>query len=497
MADHITHGEADECLQHGVDLHQAGQLDAAEAYYRAALQRRPDFPAAWATLGLARLAAGALDEAEQHQREALRLDPALPDAHNGLGLVHYQLGRVAEAENCFRGCLRLWPEHPGAHLNLAATLQSRGRLEEAEASYRDALRFGADAAQVYNNLSVLLRELGRLDEAEASCREALRLRPGMPDARINLAMVLLLNGRWTDAWPAYEARWHVGDLSLVRRAFTQPQWTGAQPIAGRTILLHAEQGFGDTIQFCRYASLVAARGARVVLEAQPPLVRLLTRLDGVAQVVAHGDPLPDFDLHCPLMSLPRAFATTPETVPGPVPYLTADPAQHAAWRDLLAGLPGRRVGLAWAGSARAWLPHAAALDRRRSMRLTDMAPLAAVPGCSFLSLQLGSPAAQLTEPPAGLAIYDVADRLGDFADTAALVANLDLVIAVDTAVTHLAGALGRPVWLLNRFDTCWRWLLERDDSPWYPALCQFRHDGREDWTSVMRRVAAALEGFTS
>jgi Tfp pilus assembly protein PilF len=495
--DSTTQGGLDACLQRGVDLHQAGYLDAAEACYRAVLQRRPDFPVAWATLGLARLAGGALGEAEQYQREALRLDPAFPEAHNGLGLVHYQYGRVAEAENCFRGCLRLWPEHPGAHLNLAVALQSLGRLDAAEASYREALRFGADPAQVYNNMSVLLCEMGRSGEAEATVREALRLRPDMADARVNLAMVLLLTGRWAQAWPSYEARWHAGDLALARRAFAQPLWTGEHPVAGHTILLHAEQGLGDTLQFCRYAPLVAAQGARVVLEVQPSLVRLLAGLDGVAQVVAAGDTLPDFDLHCPLMSLPRAFATTPETVPGSIPYLTAAPAHQAAWGDALAALPGRRVGLVWAGSARAWLPHAVALDRRRSMRLADMAPLATVRGCSFVSLQLGPPAVQLNEPPTGLAVYDVAEVLGDFADTAALVANLDLVIAVDTAVAHLAGALGRPVWLLNRFDTCWRWLLGREDSPWYPSLRQFRCGAHEDWPGVMQRVAVVLEQFAS
>jgi hypothetical protein len=333
-------------------------------------------------------------------------------------------------------------------------------------------------------------------EAEAAARTALRLRPDMPDAQVNLAMVLLLTGHWAEAWPFYEARWQVGDLAMQRRAFPQPLWTGAQPLAGRTILLHAEQGLGDTLQFCRYAPLVAAQGARVVLEVQPPLTRLLAGLEGVAQIVATGDPLPDFDLHCPLMSLPHAFATTPETIPAPVPYLAADPAQQKAWREVLADLPGPRVGLVWAGSARAWLPHATAIDRRRSMRLADMAPLAQVRGYSFVSLQLGPPAAQLAEPPAGLRIHDATTHLGDFADTAALVANLDLVIAVDTAVAHLAGALGRPVWLLNRFDTCWRWLLGRDDSPWYPGLRQFRRGAQEDWTSVMQRVAATLNLFS-
>jgi Tfp pilus assembly protein PilF len=439
------------------------------------------------------MAAGALDEAEQHHREALLLDPAFAEAHNGLGLVHYHFGRVAEAENCFRGCLRLWPDHPGAHLNLAVALQSRGRLDEAEVCYRDALRLGQDAAQVHSNLSVLLRELGRPAEAEASCREALRLRPELADAQVNLAVSLLLAGRWAEAWPLYEARWRCSSLALVRREFAQPQWTGEQPIAGANVLLHAEQGFGDTLQFCRYARLVAALGARVVLEVPRALARLLVQLEGVAQVVAEGDALPEFDLHCPLMSLPLAFATTPEIVPGPVPYLTADPAQVAVWRDALAELPGRRIGLVWAGSSRNFQPHAVALDRRRSMRLADMAPLAGVRGCSFVSLQLGPPAAQLNEPPAGLVVLDVAQWLGDFADTAALVANLDLVIAVDTSVAHLAGALGKPVWLLNRFDSCWRWLLGRDDSPWYPGLRQFRQEGQGDWEGVMQLVVGALE----
>jgi Flp pilus assembly protein TadD len=495
MSEHIAYEAAGACLQQGFELHQAGQLTAAEPYYRAALERRPDFPAAWSNLGLVRMAAGAVDEAEQCQREALRLDPAFADAHNGLGLVHYRFGRVAEAENCFRGCLRLWPDHPGAHLNLAVALQSRGRLEEAEVWYRDALRVGANAAEVYNNLSVLLRELGRVAEAEASCLQALRLRPDMAGAQVNLAISLLLAGRWAEAWPFYEARARVGDLAAARRGFVAALWTGEQPLTGRTILLHAEQGFGDTLQFCRYVPVVAALGARVVLEVPPVLVRLLAGLEGVARVVAEGDALPAFDLYCPLMSLPGAFATTPETVPGQVPYLTAEPAQVAVWRDALAGLPGRRIGLVWAGHSRDFLPHAVALDRRRSMRLTDMAPLAAVPGCSFVSLQLGPPAAQLNEPPAGLVVLGVAQWLHDFADTAALVANLDLVIAVDTAVAHLAGALGKPVWLLNRFDTCWRWLLERDDSPWYPSLRQFRQAEQGDWAEVMERVAGALGEF--
>jgi tetratricopeptide (TPR) repeat protein len=481
----------------GAALHRQGRLAEAEAHYHSALGHRPDLPEAWTNLGLVRMALGAHDEAETCHREALRLDPAFADAHNNLGVVHYQLGRVAEAENCFRGGLRLNPDYAGAQLNLAVALQALGRLDEAETCYRAAHRLGAEPAQVHSNLGVLLREQGRFELAEAFSREALRLRPDLADARVNLAMVLLLTGRWSAAWPLYESRWEVSDMARQRRDFSQPQLSPQSKIDGQVILLHAEQGFGDTLQFCRYAPLLAKAGARIILEVQPSLARLMATLPGVETVLSVGDAVPHFDLHCPLMSLPLAFGTTPETIPSAPRYLAADPDLTAFWQRRLAFYPGLRVGLAWAGSSRAWLPHAVALDRRRSMRLGDMAPLAAVPNCSFISLQLGPAAQQLQEPPAGLRVHEFADQLPDFADTAALIENLDLIISVDTAVAHLAGALGKPVWLLNRFDTCWRWLLERDDSPWYPSLRLFRHAGSCGWSEVMERVNTELRQLTA
>ena len=484
---------ADEYHQRGYDLHRQGRIAEAAAHYREALRLEPDFVVAWSNLGLTGLALGELGEAARCQREALRLNPDFADAHNNLGMVHYQLGRLAEAENCFRGGLRLRPDYPNARTNLAIALHSLGRLDAAEMEYREAMAAGADPVATHSNLSVLLREMRRANEAESHARLALEYAPGFASAQVNLALALLLAGRWTEAWPYYEARWQLGDLADERRDFAQPQWTRLQPTVGQTILLHAEQGLGDTLQFCRYAPLVAALGARVVLEVQPALVRLLSGLEGVERVVAMGDTLPAFDCHCPLMSLPLAFGTTPDSVPGADAYLSAEPDAVATWRQRLANLPGLRVGLVWAGSSRAWMPHAVAVDRRRSMRLADMAPLGEVAGCSFVSLQLGPPAAQLRSPPEGLVVHDFSTQLHDFAETAALVANLDLVIAVDTSVAHLAGALGRPVWLLNRFDTCWRWLLEGEYSPWYHSLRQFRHPGgRGDWSGVMQRVRDAL-----
>ena len=259
----------------------------------------------------------------------------------------------------------------------------------------------------------------------------------------------------------------------------------------RVVLVHAEQGLGDTLQFCRYVPLVAA-GSKLVLEVQAPLRRLLSGLPGIAAIVARGDRLPPYDAHAALLSLPLLVGTRLPTIPCEIPYLAADPRDCARWRQRLGGLSGLRVGLVWAGGFRPDQPWAAAVDRRRSMALAQMAPLAAIAGVSFLSLQKGEPAGQALSPPAGMVLHDFTAELADFTDTAALIEALDLVISVDTAVAHLAGALGKPVWLLNRFDTCWRWLLDRDDSPWYPSLRQFRQPVAGDWASVMAAVSAAL-----
>jgi hypothetical protein len=301
----------------------------------------------------------------------------------------------------------------------------------------------------------------------------------------------LLRGEYAEGWREFEWRWRGGTAEEIKlRGFAEPQWQG-EDVAGKTLLLHAEQGFGDTLQFCRYASLVGAT-ARVILEVQPPLVRLCSGLAGVARVVARGEPPPAFDLHCPLMSLPLAVGTTLDTIPSGVPYLAADPELVVGWRERLAGLDGLRVGLVWAGSLRPE-PELSAIDRRRSITLAMMASLGEASGVSFISLQKGEPAAQSANAALGLALHDFTANLQDFADTAALIEALDLVISVDTSVAHLAGALGKPIWLLNRFDTCWRWLLNRDDSPWYPQLRQFRQPSPGDWNSVMRAVRDALQ----
>ncbi|HEX3996617.1 MAG TPA: tetratricopeptide repeat-containing glycosyltransferase family protein, partial [Acetobacteraceae bacterium] len=412
----------------------------------------------------------------------------------------HALNALSEAENHFRGALRLDPDHANAMLNLGVIRQSLGHLEEAETLYRRARALGADEPRVCNNLALALAELGHLDAAETVCRDALIANPNYAEAAVNLGMILLMQFRLDEGWRWYEARWRVPPLLSMAQLPVETRWTGAEPVDGKTILLLGEQGFGDVLQFCRYAPMVAGLGARVILAVPETLRRLVRSLPRVAQVVSQDDALPAFDLHCPLMSLPMAFGTTAENIPCRVPYLAADPDAVASWDSIIppsgvqvSGTAGLRIGLVWAGASRPQQPHAAAIDRRRSMKLSQMAPLGARSGNVFVSLQLGPPASQIETAP--FPLIDVADRLNDFADTAALVATLDLIITVDTSAAHLAGALGKPVWLLSRHDACWRWGRDRDDSPWYPTMRLFRQTTPGDWAGVIERVAASLPGF--
>ena len=470
---------------HGLRLHRQERVVEAEPFYRRALAIDPEFSEAWINLGLVVLAQKRPEEAVACQRAALRLDPDCADAQNNLGMAHFSQGHIVEAENCFRAALRLREDHPNATLNLGAARQLLNDVEAAEVLFRRALALDVDRGRGNSNLALALMEQGRPAEAEAILRSALAEHPDRAEARANLALALLTLGRLEEAWPEYEHRWAVEAIGSPE--LSRPQWTG-QALRGDTVLLWAEQGFGDTLQFCRYAPMVAAAGGRVVLAVPQALRLAMATLDGVAEVLTEEDDLPPFDYHCPLLSLPLAFGTRMETIPRGVPYLRGE---VAPWASFLDGLPGLRVGLAWAGKSRAGQPHAVAIDKRRSMRLDDMVPLLDVPGCSFVSLQLGPPSAQLRAVPDGV-VLDVSERLGDWSDTAGLIAGLDLVITVDTAVAHLAGALGAKVWMLNRFDSCWRWFLGRDDTPWYPTMRLFRQTRRGDWAGVIARVRLAL-----
>ena len=475
----------------GVALKRAGKLQEAAGAYRRALALAPDHAPLHNNLGSTLHEAGQTIAAAECYRKAILLMPEQIGAYHNLGSLQRDQGKLDEALSGFHRAVRLDPGHPDLHGGLAVLEQYRERLDRAIPGYRRAVALQPGRADFYTNLGNGLRQDGRLPSAEAAYRRALLIAPEQSDARFNLSLLLLLTGRLREGWPGYEQRWETRQLSKERRSFSVPLWQG-EAAAGKTLLLHGEQGFGDTLQFCRYAALAQARGLRIVLEVQPPLSRLLHTLAGCELVVARGAPLPAFDFHCPLLSLPMILGTNDLAgIPAPIAYLRPDAKAVALWAGRLAALPGEgpRVGLAWAGAARRDSPVQAAFDRRRSLSLTALAPILAVPGVRFFSLQKGV--------PAGPGLIDFMAEMTDFADTAALVANLDLVISVDTSVAHLAGAMGKPVWLLNRFDTDWRWLMEGEDTRWYPSMRIFRQKSGGDWDGVIAGVREALTGDQS
>ena len=450
------------------------------------------------------------------------MDPSDADLHFQLGNIFFQQGKPDQAAESYRQALELNPAHADALANLGCALRDLGRLEEAVLTLCAALELKPRGGEIYSNLGNALKDMGRLTEAEAACRAAVALMPSSPVAKFNLGCVLQDQRKFAEAGDFYRAaiaiepdyvraHWNLGLALLAQgrfregwaehewRARTQRSWSPAlrfeqtawqgETLAGKILLIHREQGLGDNIQFARYASLAAARGARVIMLTYPPLVRLFRTLPGVSEVVADGDPLPAFDLQAPILSLPHLFGTELATVPAEIPYLRADPVGVAAWRDRLAPLPGRKVGLVWAGGVRPNDPDWARLDGRRSLALALFTEIAELKGISLVSLQKGGPAVQVE----GFPIADFMDEIEDFADTAALIEALDLVITVDTAVAHLAGSLGKPVWILSRYDGCWRWLEDRDDTPWYPTARLYRQKQPHDWPEVLARVREDLK----
>lgn len=463
-------------------LAQIGRPEEAEEHYHEALRLNPDSGEARFNLGLLFRRGGRPELAEEQLREVLHGRPDHPRALRELGDLLDDAERYIEAEPVMRRLVEVTPADPRARRRLGGILARLGAFAEAETHLREALRGLPDDLQAAGHMAVVMTGLGRFEEAEACCGIVLRQRPDEPHAHYNLSLALLARGRYAEGWGEWEWRWQVP--GMMKRTFPQPMWTGEEMGDG-VLLLHAEQGLGDTLQFCRYVPM-AARRARIVLEVPAGLVRLMSRLPGVETVVATGGAIPSFDRHCSLMSLPRLFGTTMETIPASIPYLRADPARVAPWRERLAGVPGLKVGLVWSGNPR----HLT--DARRSMKLTQLAGLARVPEVVFVSLQKGEAAEQAKHPPTGLTLIDWTDELRDSADTAALIEALDMVIAVDTSVVHLAGALGKRVWMMNRYDSDWRWLRNRDDSPWYPTLRQFRQPKPGDWDSVVTAVRGAL-----
>jgi Flp pilus assembly protein TadD len=467
-------------LRHAMGLLAAEARAFGEAveHFRQALQMRPAAAPVWADLGACLHRQGRLAEAETALRAALRHDPASPQALGTLGLVLAERGGAgAEAEACYRTALGLRPDCAATHANLGNLLREQGRFAEAEAEFHTALALRPAYPDGLHNLGALLAAAGRIAEAEACCLAGLAIAPTHADLRFLLGTTRLLDGRLRAGWEGFG--WRRGRRrAAVARDFARPEWDGRDWQPG-TLLVYGEEGLGDCIQMLRFVPALAARG-RLVLEVPAPLVPLAAGLPELATVVACGETPPDFDCRCALMDLPRLLGIDLAGIPASVPYLTPPPGVAAAWQKRVARLPGRRVGLVWAGN-----PHYPA-DARRSLPVAKLAALAGIEGVSFVSLQKPAPA------PAPLPLADWTAGLDDLGETAGLIAGLDLVIGVDTAVIHLAGALGVPVWLLNRFDTCWRWMLGREYSPWYPTLRIFRQSAPGDWDGVLARVRSTL-----
>ena len=472
---------AEACFNRAVLLQARGQREEALADYDRVLALRPDHAEAHGNRGVLLNQLGRLDEAVASYDCAIAARPDYADAWSNRGHALQVLRRHEEALASCERALALRPDHAEAWSNRGVVLQVRRRFDEALASYDRALALRPDWPAALNNRADTLAELARFEEAREHYDRALAFAPDYAEARLNRAFLLLLLGEFEEGWRAYE--WRRKSPTWRPQTFAQPEWAGENP-SGKTLLLYAEQGFGDTIQFVRYARLVAARGARVVLAVQPALKELLAGSDCAETVVAAGEPLPPFDLHCPLLSLPQRFATTVATIPADVAYIRPPPARFEVWK---ARLPqGLRVGLAWSGHPANWRDH------NRSIPFEQFAPLLSIPGVHFVSLQKDVRASDAPALAAFDKVIDLRTELNDFSDTAAVIARLDFVITVDTAVAHLAGAMGKPTWILLPYVPDFRWLIDREDSPWYPTARLFRQSSVGDWAKVLARVAQHL-----
>lgn len=452
--------KAPDAVDAALQNYRIGCFSSAENICRRILEAQPDNPEALHLLGVIAHQSGDQEVALELMEKAIRLQPSNADYRCNLGEVYRVLNKLDAAENCLRTAVALQPHHAQAHVNLG----------------------------------YVLRELGRLDEAEASYQQALRCNPAFAHAKLNYALLELLRGNYARGFELFESRFEAGDDRAIAHdralleSFDVPRWQG-HPIPGKTLLLWTEQGLGDNLMMMRYLPLLRERGVQnLLIYCHDPLFRLMQTVDGVDEVISRDEPLPagTYHFHCPMMSLPLLFRTRLDTIPNETPYLRVPDWLSDKWRRRLCHLARPRVGLAWASGK---LMRAAG---DKSIHLAQFASLFELKEISFVSLQKGEEANQLTD--SGWKIFDCMDACEDLLDTAALVEQLDLVISVDTAVVHLAGALGRPVWLLNRFVSDWRWMLDREDSPWYPTMRIFRQSWKGRWDSVIEKVALELHG---
>ena len=473
----------------GLIAHQSGKLGEAIEHLRRAVKLAPDAALYHANLGEMYRLAGRLDEAVKHGRRAVKLKPDYPEALSNLGAALYERKAYADAADCHRRAIALNPGFAQAHSNLGNALHAVKRFDQAVDAYRRAVAIEPRFADAWSNLGTSLHHGGHFEDGMAALRRAVALAPGHANAHSGLGILLLMRGDFAEGLNEYEWRLQSGERK--GRRFPENPWRG-ESLAGRHIYVEAEQGFGDTLQFARYLPLLAARGAAVSVRVHQHLATLMREsLPGIEVLGDRGEPSRAVDCDCALMSLPRLLRTRLETIPASVRYLRTPQETLSRWHQRLATMRGLKAGLVWAGNPE----HSN--DLRRSLDLTALAPLLTTPAVSFASLQVGPRAADLRKSPAAANVIDLSARLADFAETAATIEQLDLVITVDTSVAHLAGGLGKPTWLLLPWVTDWRWLLGREDSPWYPAMRLFRQQPNQPWSEIIARVAAELSAAAS
>ncbi len=470
----------------GAALQELGKFDEAILCYQQAITLNQKFSKAHNNLGTALKKQHKLEEAIKHFNIAIELKPDYTDAHYNLGSSLHISERLDDAIAAYEKAIILKPDYAKAHYNLGNALKEQNKFEEALESYKRSIVIKPDYVRAYNNMGTILQDQCKIDEAAECYSRAIKLKPDYADAYLNKALTSLLNGNFTNGWQEYE--WRYRTKNYVPRSFNQPMWDG-KPLNDKTILIHTEQGFGDTIQFIRYLPMVQAQGGRVIFECHQNLICLLKRCAGFDKIIERkpsGKLSEDFDFNAPLLSLPGLFGTTLDSIPSDIPYITADTGLIDQWRIRLDDDNKFKIGIVWAGNPNHKKDHS------RSCSLSDFASLAKIPELSFYSLQKEQASLEACKWPGGRKITKLDNDISNFADTAAIIANLDLVISVDTVVAHLAGAIGKPVWTLLPFVPDWRWLLNRTDSPWYPSMRLFRQTRPNDWTGVFKLVKQAL-----
>ena len=471
----------------GVALYRSGRFDDALASLDRAVALRPDFAEAWADRGIALRATKRFNEALASCDKAIALAPRVAEFHDLRANVLLKLMRFEEALASCDHAIALKPENAEPHANRGLILHAMKRLEEALASCDRAIKRKPDFAEAHFIRGHVLHELKRPEEAISSYQRTIQIEPDHKNANGHLSHTLLLLGRFERGWKQYEWRKKL-DEPMGNASFSQPVWSGEEPIDGATVFVHAEQGLGDTLQFCRYAKRVQARGARVIFSVQRPLVRLLKSLDPGLEIVGDGSPPAAFDYHCALMSLPLAFGTDARNVPAEVRYLGSEPPRVEKWKRRVGGA-GFKVGVCWSGLT-------IGAGTEKSFLLNDLYSISKLPEVRLISLQKGDAADQLNSAPEGMNIENFGDELDAgtdaFLDTAAIMEGLDLIITADTSVAHLAGALGRPTWVALKHVPDWRWGLEGDVTPWYPSMRLFRQKSRDDWKDVFARMEREL-----